>query len=184
MTSEQLSDTLRVFTAVPLDDAARRFTAAIATEASKTIEGVRWVPDENLHVTLRFIGKCSSQTVADLASTMREAARYLPATLKIGGLGGFPSEGSARVVWVGASDETGVLQKVYNVLDEGAYGRQYRPHITIGRAGRRPVGLTSYLIDDIASRGTVTMDVCELVMFKSLLMGSGARYSVIERVGR
>ena len=190
MTSEQQPSTQRLFTAIPLPSEVRRRIAGMASEVYGQVEGVRWVPEANLHVTLRFLGQCSQEKVPELAAWMEKAALHLPETVRVGGVGGFPSVRSARVIWVGVDDETGDIEKVYNVLDKGAgkcgfgrEGRKYRPHITVGRARRNPVSIPDELVARFAGE-RFDLKVEEIVLFRSVLSGAGAEYSVIERAGR
>jgi 2'-5' RNA ligase len=180
---------LRLFTGLYLTQEVRRQVADITTVLSEDIEGVRWVPQENLHVTLKFLGWCDRAVIKNLAEIMTKAADYLPLTLTVGGVGAFPSLGSARVIWVGASDIEGRVEKVYNVLDKGAAKcgipkekRAYRPHITIGRARKRPVMIGP----EIAGRfdGEKTLEIVDIVLFSSELKSTGAEYTVLERIGR
>jgi RNA 2',3'-cyclic 3'-phosphodiesterase len=189
MTSEQLTGSSRVFTAVSLSEEARSHVTGIMDEAAARVSGVRWVPAVNLHVTLRFIGQCLPAGVAEMVEWMQKAARHLPAEIEVGGLGGFPSAASARVIWVGAREETGTLDRVYNVLDKGAdkcgfarEGRKYRPHITVGRARKKPAALPVDLLETIFASGTITMDADEIVLYESILNTTGAEYRVIQRV--
>lgn len=190
MTSPGSEATPRIFTAVPLSDEARLHVAQLAGEAARAVEGVRWIPEANYHVTLRFIGACPVEKIEDLGSWIRKAARHLPVTLRIGGIGGFPSEGSARVIWVGAEDRVGTMRKVYNVLDKGAdrcgFGREnrsYRPHVTVGRARKKPVRLTADLVEHANATPPVLMEATEIVLYRSLLSREGAEYEVIDTSG-
>ena len=189
MTREQQPSTQRLFTAVPLPPDIRHRIASLIDQLAEVVEGVRWVPEENLHITLRFLGDCPPSTVPVMAGAMRKAARHLPAQVRIGGVGGFPSVRSARVVWVGVDDLTGAVEKVYNVLDKGAEksglgreGRKYRPHITIGRSRRKPVRIQEELLAGFAAE-RFEMEVGEIVLFRSRLSNAGASYSVVEAAG-
>ncbi|MCJ7653630.1 MAG: RNA 2',3'-cyclic phosphodiesterase [Actinobacteria bacterium] len=179
---------LRVFIGLPLSREVRRYVADIAQELSRRISEVRWVAPENLHVTLKFIGACDGGKVTGIVKVIKESAAYLPITLKVGGIGGFPSQGSARVIWVGAEDGEKKINELYKSLDKGAgklgfprEKRTYKPHITVGRARKKPVSLPPEL--DIEAGPDLTLEVNDIVLFRSVLKKTGAEYSVIERVG-
>lgn len=189
MQSAQREPTSRLFTAISLSEPVRSSVYAVAETLADEIEGVRWVRRENLHVTLRFLGEFPDSRVAEYLSWMREAAAHLPLRLSVGGVGGFPSSGSARVIWVGARDDTGEIEKVYNVLDKGAEkcglkreGRKYRPHITVGRAGRRPMDIPASAIERFRDE-YIELEVSDIVLYRSVLDRAGAIYTVIERIG-
>jgi RNA 2',3'-cyclic 3'-phosphodiesterase len=188
MTRDEREPSSRLFTAIPLDPATREHVASISRVASERVEGARWVPAENLHITLRFIGDCPDATVPVLLKSIEKAVRHLPADVVVGGLGGFPSSGSARVIWVGVDDPTGALTKVYNVLDKSAsrcgFGREsrkYRPHITIGRS-KRPASIPERLVAESASE-RVPMVAKSVVLYKSELRRAGADYTEIVSIG-
>ena len=65
-----------------------------------------------------------------------------------GGLGAFPSPGSARVLWYGVADPDGRLAALAGDLT-GALGLDgrgpFRPHVTLARARREPVDLRRWL---------------------------------------
>jgi RNA 2',3'-cyclic 3'-phosphodiesterase len=189
MTSEQPQPTSRLFTAIPLSHEVREHVSSIAQELSREVGEVRWVPPENLHVTLRFLGDFTDAKVPDLVAWMRKAAAHLPFGLDIGGVGGFPSQGSAKVIWVGAIDETGAAGRVYDIIDKGAAkcgcgreNRKYKPHITVGRSRRRPVRIERETVDRFAGRA-LRLDVNDIVLYKSVLKSTGAEYTEIQRVG-
>lgn len=178
----------RLFCAIELSDLVRARVSEVAGLMEPHMRGLRWVPSENLHVTLRFLGNFPENRIDSYVEWMKKASRYLPLVLEVGGVGGFPSPGSARVIWLGASDRSERIQKVYNVLDEAAErcglsreGRRYNPHITVART-RRPVRIPAGLIEDL-SRDRMEMEVGQIVLYQSILSEDGARYGIVERVG-
>lgn len=179
---------LRLFFGLGLDPKTREYVKEVTKELSLRIEGVRWIPGENLHVTLKFLGSCEAEKVPGLRELMEEAAVDLPLELEVGGVGGFPSQSSARVVWVGAEDVTGGIQRVYKSLDRGAQKigvkrekRPYKPHITIGRARKKPVNIAEKVLKYEGTR--LTLNVEEIILFHSELTSKGARYSVVHGSG-
>jgi RNA 2',3'-cyclic 3'-phosphodiesterase len=180
---------LRLFMGLSLTDEVREFVCAIAAALKEQVEGVRWVPSRNLHVTLKFLGPCDESRVEKLVEVMGAAAAHLPLTLVVGQVGAFPSLASARVVWVGASDLEGRVQKVYNVLDRGAARcgiprekRPYTPHITVGRARKKPARIEPSLACGFCAE--TTLEVRDIVLFESVLDRTGAEYKVLEKVGK
>jgi len=180
----------RLFTAFPLSTPIRLYVVSIIRELDTLLEGVRWVSPKNLHVTLRFIGECADEKIPDLVGSMQQAGKHLPLQLAVGGIGGFPSLGSARVIWVGAQDRTGGGEKVYNVLDReadkcgfGREGRKFAPHITVGRARKRPVEIPQEIVERFRGE-RMELDADEIVLFKSMLTSAGAEYTRIKGIGR
>jgi 2'-5' RNA ligase len=179
---------LRVFMGMPLSPEIRRYVLDIRESLTGCLPEVRWVKPENLHVTLKFIGYCDVDDLGALIDLMKKACVYLPLTLGVGGIGGFPSQGSARVIWVGAKDEENKVDKLYGYLERGAEKvgfprekRHYKPHITVGRAKRTPVRIPPGMVS--VMEPVRMLKVEDMVLFRSVLKKTGAEYSVIERVG-
>ena len=67
------------------------------------IPGARWIPAENYHLTLRFIGDVDGyqyeQIEASLAGLVGESC-----TLALEGIGHFPPRGEAKTLWVGVEE--------------------------------------------------------------------------------
>lgn len=93
----------------------RLFTAVIPPQGVKdhlglAIDGVpaspRWVPRENLHLTLAFYADLPEGTVPELCDALSDVARkHGPVDLRLRGAGSF----GARVLWIGVDGETGAL---------------------------------------------------------------------------
>jgi len=104
---------------------------------------VKWVPFENFHLTLTFLGQTSEEQLKDLRSVLKETACKLnPFTVNFSGLGTFGRPGNPKVLWMGGelSDPFG---KVKSELDESLRtmgfhldGKPFRVHLTLGRIKR------------------------------------------------
>jgi len=104
----------RLFVALLPPAAVRAELAALATP----VDGVRWVPEDNLHLTLRFIGDADADKQARLEDALARV-HVEPFILPVGGVGLFPTRGPAKVLSV---DMT---------LDV----HSFHPHFTLGRLG-------------------------------------------------
>jgi len=178
----------RLFTGISLTPEVRRFVAGLTERLSTTIADVGWVSPGNLHVTLKFLGACDNDQASRIVEIMHNAAEYLPLRLQVGGVGAFPSQRSARVLWVGTSDLEDRIVKVYNVLDKGAEkcgfqreNRRYTPHVTIGRSRKKAVRLAPGLEENFTEK--LTMKASEIVLFESVLKSTGVEYKIVESVG-
>ena len=188
---------LRLFVALDPPEPVRRRIAAMQVEMRRTLrspasgEGpVRWVPPENVHLTLQFLGAVPEERLEALrAAIAAAAAGGRPLTLEVKGAGGFPSARRPRVLWVGVAGEIEPLAVLAADLgrrlaplgfppDE----RPLSPHLTVGRAreGRGAPGLGGALAQ-FASQEGVPWRADALLLFRSHLAPSGARYEALDR---
>lgn len=124
-----------------LPAAIKEAAAAIARSARDAAPGARWVPTENLHVTLKFLGHVAGERVAEIAGAVgRAAADMVDFDVRLGGLGAFPSQRRARVLWIGLADPAGGFAALSDAV-EGSLGRlgfereqrAFAAHLTIAR---------------------------------------------------
>lgn len=104
--------------------------------------GVRWTPAENLHLTLRFIGETDEAKLPRFAQSL-ERVRVEPFVLPVGGLGVFPTRGSAKILWTGIGRGHTRLYQLRMQVDEallavdaGLAMPGFFPHFLLGRLGR------------------------------------------------
>lgn len=101
----------------------------------------RWVPRENWHVTLAFLGSTYPRLIPWVQRQLADvAARTPPFETCLGGLGAFPSVGRARVLWAGLDDEDGEIAKLA-VAVRDSLAREFPPetrpfsaHLTVARS--------------------------------------------------
>jgi 2'-5' RNA ligase len=127
--------TERLFIALTLPAPVRASLAAL----SSTLPGVTWTPEENLHLTLRFVGQVSEETYEKMRKQLagvRIAAFILP----LEGIGSFPPTGPARVIWIGVGRGHPRLFQLRQQLDDALLAaglnlevRNFHPHATLAR---------------------------------------------------
>ena len=101
---------------------------------------VRWVPADNMHLTLKFLGNISPANVDILMQMIRaEADSCQSFLIQVGGLACFPSLKRPRVIYIGmqAPSELEALQhgieSAATRLGYESEERAFAPHLTIGR---------------------------------------------------
>ena len=107
----------------------------------KKIAGARWVPKENLHLTLSFLGRVDDGRIASISAATAEAVQgHVDFVVRLGELGAFPSARRARVVWAGLDDPTkgtsGLADSVGDAMEGLGFPRERRafaPHVTLAR---------------------------------------------------
>lgn len=176
----------RTFVALPLPAAQRRAVGDLVEQLAHGTRGVRWVPEENLHVTLAFLGDLAEGERDRVAEAVREAAaRHAPFPLALRGVGAFPGPRRPRVLWVGCAEgeaEAVALHRSVTAalepLGHEPDPRPFTPHATIGRVKGRGVRVD---VSDPELRGWDggRWQVEEVRVMGSVTRPGGAEHSVV-----
>ncbi len=183
---------IRAFVAVPVEDPVVRRRLAGAHSLLPPLRGVRWIPESQLHFTVKFLGEIGADRVtAAKAATAAAAARAAGGVrLALEGLGAFPPRGPARVLWAGCGEGAEALTSIGAAVEAAfvAEGfpreeRPFSPHLTLARvkdpgAGKR---LTRAL-PTIPPEPFGAVRVSSLVLYQSDLTPRGAEYTELLRV--
>jgi len=163
---------IRLFVALELSDEIRERLSALEVG----LPGAHWVPEDNLHLTLRFIGEVSEGEAYDLHDALT-GIRAPAFTLTISGTGIFETGQRPHTLWasVAKSDALTRLQgKIEAVLVRAGCereGRKFTPHITLARLKGAPmVRLHPLLAAHALLREEMAVD--HFTLFSSAL-GSG-----------
>jgi RNA 2',3'-cyclic 3'-phosphodiesterase len=184
----------RLFIALEPPDGVRRRLAALAAHvrraAGRAADEIRWVPDENLHLTIQFLGAVPEERVPDVTAAVEAAAAASrPLAFEVQGAGGFPNARRPRVLWLGLQGDVAPAQALAADLGRRLAplgfppeARAWSAHLTIGRArdARGAPGLAGALASQDGTEG-VPWRVGELTLFESHLSPKGPRYEAIVR---
>ena len=176
---------LRLFVAVDVPIEQREKLAAAISERRSRLEGARWTKPENQHITLKFLGWVDSSRLEDVSNALEPVGRsHRAASLSLAGLGAFPSERRARVLWVGFDDPDGLLPSLATATDRALAplgfereSRAFSPHLTLARL-KRPASVSA-LVTEPFDAGTCPFVVNHLALYRSYLHPQGARYEVL-----
>ena len=181
-----MASPLRTFIAVKLADDALAELARLSDDLAERWppRAVRWVPPQNIHLTLRFLGATDPDLVSARGAGLDDAAAVsAPFMLGIEGMGAFPGLRRPRVIWVGLQDPEERLVLLKEAVDRmlrplGWEGedRAFRPHLTLGRVrdgARPPSG------DWMLPTPDRSFEVGALHLMESRLHPRGARYATL-----
>jgi 2'-5' RNA ligase len=175
---------MRAFLALDLTPEVHARLVEVKRELAHLGAAVRWVRDDNLHVTVKFLGNVAENALDEVRALLHAALRdSAPMAASVHGLGAFPDLRRARVVWAGV--ECAPLPALAAQVDAAAARvgvapetRPFRAHLTLGRVnGMR--GWTP-LARVLAARAGEDFGACvfaELVAFRSDLRPGGALYT-------
>jgi RNA 2',3'-cyclic 3'-phosphodiesterase len=143
----------------------------------------RWQDEEQLHITLRFIGEVERPLADDLALALG-GVRSEPFQLRIKGVGRFEQRNSGAL-WAGVEPKeplAALAAKVERTCQQVGLEperRAYHPHITIARwKGRRTRELADFL-ERNAGLASDPFAVAEFILFESRLSRHGAHYEPV-----
>ncbi|HWI77130.1 MAG TPA: RNA 2',3'-cyclic phosphodiesterase [Sphingomicrobium sp.] len=144
---------------------------------------LRWVGDEQLHLTLRFIGEVERPLANDIADAL-STIRFPSFELRIAGVGRFDRR-SGGALWAGVEPRKPVAELAAKV-DRACVStgleperRAFHPHITLARYGRQSSGAASAFELRSASLASASFDVNHFILFESALSRHGAHYEEI-----
>ena len=140
----------------------------------------RWVGEDNLHLTLRFVGEVERPVANDLAHALG-SIRFDPFSLRVKGVGRFEQR-SGGALWAGVEPREPVaalaakVERVCQSVGLEPERRAFHPHITLARwKGRRGREVADFLE---RNRGLASepFQVDRFILFESRLTRHGAHY--------
>ena len=165
----------RLFVAIDFPDTVNQRLASLAGG----VRGARWLPPEQFHLTLRFIGEVGNDALADIAEAL-SAIRAAPFTVRLSGVGHFPPRGQPRVLWAGVEDNA-ALADLNRQIEARLRGiglaperRNFAPHVTLARLKQVSLGRVRDFLADHADYITESMAIDEFHLYSSTLGARGA----------
>lgn len=168
---------IRLFVALSLPEQLRLRLAGLRGQ----LPGARWVPPENMHLTLRFVGEVDEH-VADDVHTELERVAGDPLELRLQGVGHFASRGQVRALWAGVepSDALDRFQARIELACQRAglasETRRFHPHVTVARCRDTSLDRVAHFMEDHAGFSAPPFEAGAFTLFSSTLGKSGSTY--------
>jgi 2'-5' RNA ligase len=195
----------RTFIAIEIPARIRLQIKAYLDQVRSAFPDVRasWSREDNLHLTLKFLGDVPVSRIDALSQACtRAAVKVDPFVLTISGCGTFPPRGKPKVLWIGVrhagvlpasspaptSDSLDPLLSLHAAIENGCAGagfaresRPYHPHLTIARIreAKDSRALTEH--HKQYSFPSKTFRVSEIVIFRSELSSKGSKHTPLSR---
>lgn len=181
---------IRVFIAVDLPPAIQESVEKQTAPLRRTLgdDLIRWVPAQNMHLTLKFIGNIATSHLDFLKQMLTQSVNsQRQFDLQVGGIGSFPNLKRPRVLWVGIhapADLTSLQKNVEAGAVRLGYEKEERafsPHLTLGRVRQNVSAADLQRIrsalenTQIGRIGTATIEAVHL--YKSDLHADGSIYT-------
>jgi 2'-5' RNA ligase len=180
-----------------MNSALQRHLASVIRQMAQALPGIRWVDPAGIHLTLAFLAELSNEQLASAQeATMHAAKESVSFAYQLSRLGVFGPPRQPRVIWMGISEPSGMLQRVHQVLNAELrqHGfevdtRPFSPHFTLARVKaplsveeqRHLQGLLAGNQQGISTSQRFSAE--HLVVVKSELLQTGARYTVLNSFG-
>lgn len=157
------------------------------------VEGLRWQEDDQLHLTLRFVGEVERPLAEDLAAALGRL-RFDPFELRIAGVGRFDHR-QRGTLWAGVEPRAPLAALAAKVerlcvgVGVPPERRAFHPHITLARWGRGVGGSLDHFLATHAGLRSEPFAIETVTLYESQLGRSGANYTAIanyplDRIGR
>jgi 2'-5' RNA ligase len=189
--NQSLRNLWRVFCAIELPETVRKRVMQHITSLREAVPAAHasWSRDANLHLTLKFLGEVSQDSVQSFSqATSRAVEGSAPFTILLEQTGIFPKEGSPRVLWIGINDPEGKLGELQSRLEaESARAgiekeaRRFNPHLTLARLRKPQHARTLASAHRELAFEPAEITVSELLVIRSELSNEGSKYTVISR---
>jgi|SRR5215217_7514813 len=149
------------------------------------VSGARWQSEDQLHLTLRFIGEVDRHRAQDIHAAL--GGVHHPAfEIALNGLGTFDRRGQPEVIWAGVTPHE-ALSALHKKIDQAIARvgvepdrRAFHPHITLARL-KRSSGPVHNLLGGAGGLVSPPFAADAFALYESRLTPEGAVYTAIER---
>ncbi|TWT48772.1 RNA 2',3'-cyclic phosphodiesterase [Botrimarina hoheduenensis] len=176
----------RTFIAIETEQDQTSRALALIDRLRPLAPRARWVEEEQLHLTLLFLGDLDDREVVDACKHTEWTAAATPRfTLRLSGVGAFPDVHSPKALWLGVTEGADILHRLHDDLlaDVGHLQTsrersQFVPHLTLARLSRGG-GISPHLpatLTGLADYDAGVTRVRRLTVFASELSSAGPEY--------
>lgn len=169
----------RLFLAIRPPEAVRD----LLVDAMDDSPELRWVGDEQLHLTLRFIGEVERPLANDLAAAL-VPLRFDPFELRVEGVGRFDQR-NGGALWAGVAPKqpvaalAGKIERICQEVGLAPERRAFHPHITLARWKGRSRRAADSFIEGARGLSSTPFAVDRFILFESRLSRHGPHYEAI-----
>ncbi len=170
---------MRLFVAIELPETIRNKLERISCGLPRA----RWVPPEQRHLTMTFIGEIDRAELDDIIAGL-EMVRFAAFPLQLKGAGCFPPRRDPRVLWVGVEKSESLCRpkkRIDRVLGEVGIkpdSRKFFPHVTLARVAKTPLGRTARFLAEQSGLLLPPFPVDSFQLFSSRLTPGGAIHQI------
>jgi 2'-5' RNA ligase len=179
---------MRLFVALmPPKEALSKMADAAAP--LKDALGVKLLPPDNWHLTLKFIGYSDEAKEKEIAAAL-SSVEFPPFTVRLFGAGAYPSKDYPRAIWIGgeshgATELAGRIEDALEGVGIPREGKKFSTHITVARS-KSAGDIEDFLKKNGAMEpaGVAPHEICSFEarsfsLVESKLLPQGSSYKVL-----
>lgn len=181
---------LRLFIAIDIPEHIKKEIGELLDILKKYDADIKWIPPENIHLTLKFLGATPESLVAQIREVLLPlVSSYEPFYITIQSTGVFPSKKYPRIIWIGIVDSD-ILKELRDRIEIAmsllGFLREdkiFHPHLTLGRV-RAQRGMISLMeeLDLFHDKQFGSFRVDQVKLMKSELKQKGAEYRCLHTI--
>jgi 2'-5' RNA ligase len=182
---------MRTFLAIDIGDEVRKKVSFLIDRFKGLDSGIKWVNPDNIHLTIYFFGEIDENTKTMLEEIIETSLKEVDGfSLTVEGISAFPTMNYPRVLWVGITDDSGVLDTLFSAVRGGIEERNlhvnkekrdYKPHLTLGRVKRRPGNRLMRAIEKHSTELIGSFNVDSVILYRSTLTRNGPVYESLRK---
>ncbi len=112
--------TIRAFIAVEIDHPNKEKLSALISHLKKSNADVKWVNENHMHLTLKFLGNIEQAKVQEISEALNSIAKgFKVFATQFSKIGAFPNMRRPRVIWMGIDKGSYALKLLNEKIESG-----------------------------------------------------------------
>ncbi|NOQ23750.1 MAG: RNA 2',3'-cyclic phosphodiesterase [Bacteroidales bacterium] len=153
-------------------------------------ERIRWVEDNNIHITILFLGDTEESKINEISDKLTKALSGVKTfDISCVGLGVFRSVFNPKALWFGI-EKSNSLENIYRAIEEvmSSFGivsehREFKPHLTIGRAKIiKDKDRLRKLLNNYKEIEIQKLKISQVYFYESKLTPQGSIYEILAKI--
>lgn len=178
----------RLFIAIKVSPDKKFLDQIHSLEESLRHERIKWVEENNIHITLKFLGETEEKLIPGIIEALRNVAlNTKPFSYCLQHLGIFGSSYNPRVVWVGIEpyqELVNLMKQTHQEMKPLGFDPDRQnlvPHLTLGRIKEiKDKQGFQRTIDKFRMLTSEQLPAKSIILFESILKKEGATYLALE----